>query len=149
MHDAWALTPAHTRSKLDPSAVEGINLGRSERQPGAYLIWVPRQLRTVSTSDATFDETMFPWRPPGQQRIDNPKIPYPVDGDADQPPTLPPSAGATSHRELSNALATKFLRAARPAPILAPRVGVARLSRRVLLLFSGAYTRAESLVAYL
>ena len=62
---AWALTPARTRLKLDPSAIEGINLGRSERQPGAYLIWVPHQLRTVSTSDATFDETNFPWRPPG------------------------------------------------------------------------------------
>ena len=63
----WAPTPARTRSKLDASAIEGINLGRSERQPGAYLIWVPQhQLRTVSTSDATFDETNFPWPSPGQ-----------------------------------------------------------------------------------
>ena len=34
----WALTQARTRSKLDPTAVEGTNLGRSERQPGAYLM---------------------------------------------------------------------------------------------------------------
>ncbi len=80
--------------------------------------------------------------------MDSP-IPYPVDGDADQPPTLPPSTGATPHCEPSNAFATYFFRAARPAPILAPRVGVVRLSRRVLLLFSGAYTRPDGLVAYL
>jgi hypothetical protein len=102
----------------------------------------------VSTSDATFDETNFPWRPPGQQRLDNP-IPAHVDGDADQPPTLPPSDGAEPHRNATNVLATEFLRAARPTPILAPKIGAACMSRRVLLLFSGAYTRPDGLVAYL
>ena len=34
-------------------------------------------------------------------------------------------------------------------PILAPRVGVARLFKRVLLLISSAYTRPDGLVAYL
>ena len=46
-------------------------------------------------------------------------------------------------------MATEFLRAARPAPTLATKIGVARMSRRVLLLFSGAYTRPDGLVAYL
>ena len=145
---AWALTPAHTRSKLDASALEGINLGRSERQPGSFLIWIPQQLRTVSTSEATFDEILFPWHPPGQQRLNLP-IPIRVDGESDQPPTLPPSNGTEPHRDPSNILATEFLRAARPAPTLAPKIEVARMSRRVLLLFYGAYTRLDGLVAYL
>ena len=145
---AWALTPAHTRSKLDASALEGINLGRSERQPGGFLIWIPQQLRTVSTSEATFDEILFPWHPPGQQRLNLP-IPIRVDGESDQPPTLPPSNGTEPHRDPSNILATEFLRAARPAPTLAPKIEVARMSRRVLLLFYGAYTRLDGLVAYL
>ena len=102
----------------------------------------------MSTSDATCDETSFPWRPPGQQRLDDP-IPTHVDGVPDQPPTLPPSDGAEPHRNPTNILATEFLRAARPTPILAPKIGVARMSRRVLLLFSGAYTRPDGLVACL
>lgn len=102
----------------------------------------------MSTSDATFDENLFPWRPSGQQRLDDP-VPIRVDGDPNQPPTLPPSDGAEPYRDPSNILATEFLRAARPAPTLAPKIGVARMSRCVLLLFSGAYTRPDGLVAYL
>ena len=120
---AWALTPARTRSKLDPSAVEGINLGRSERQLGAYLIWVPHQLRTVSTSDATFHETLLPWRPPGQQRLDARSS---TPSTATQislrrcPPQLKPHRTATTATYSRQSSC-----AARPAPILAPRVGVA------------------------
>ena len=63
-----------TRSKtnIDSTAMMGINLGRSERQPGAYIIWLQDQLRAVSTSDALFDETLFPWRAKGDQRPEDP-----------------------------------------------------------------------------
>ena len=87
---AWAVKQTRCKTTNDSTAMMGINLGRSERQPGAYLIWVQAELRAVSTSDALFDETLFPWRPKGDQRPEDPP-PLPGDGDAAQPPTLPPA----------------------------------------------------------
>ena len=43
----------------------------------------------------------------------------------------------------------EFARASQKGPHLAPRIGAARLSRRVLILFSGPYTRPDGLVAFL
>ena len=127
----------------------GINLGKSERQPGAYVIWVQAELRAVSTSDALFDETLFPWRPKGDQRPEDPP-PLPGDGDAAQPPTLlPADEGHTNQSRIESNLAVEFARASQKGPHLAPRIGAARLSRRVLIHFSGPYTRPDGLVAFL
>ena len=103
----------------------GINLGRSERQPGAYLIWVQAELRAVSTSDALFDETLFPWRPKGDQRPEDPP-PLPGDGDAAQPPTLPPADERQTRSRVESNLAVEFARASQKGPPLAPRIGAAR-----------------------
>ena len=43
----------------------------------------------------------------------------------------------------------EFARASQKGPHLAPRIGAARLSRRVLILFSGPYARPNGLVAFL
>ena len=43
----------------------------------------------------------------------------------------------------------EFARASQKGPHLAPRIGAARLSRWVLILFSGPYTRPDGLVAFL
>ena len=43
----------------------------------------------------------------------------------------------------------EFARASQKGPPLAPRIGAARLSRRVLILFSGPYARPDGLVAFL
>ena len=43
----------------------------------------------------------------------------------------------------------EFARASQKGPHLAPRIGAARLSRRVLILFSGPYARPDGLVAFL
>ena len=43
----------------------------------------------------------------------------------------------------------EFARASQKWPHLVPRIGAARLSRRVLILFSGPYTRPDGLVAIL
>ena len=103
----------------------------------------------VSTSDALFDETRFPWRPKGDQRPEDPP-PLPGDGDAAQPPTLPPADEAhTNHSRIESNLAVEFARASQKGPHLAPRIGAARLSRRVLILFSGPYARPDGLVAFL
>ena len=58
---------------------------RPERQTGAYDIWLPSELRVVSTSDALFDETLFPSRPKGDQRPEDPPS-LQSDGNATQPP---------------------------------------------------------------
>ena len=124
-----------------------INLGRSERQPGAYVIWLQAELRVVSMSDALFDESMFPWRPKGDERLEEPP-PLPGDGDAAQPPTLPPAdEGHTNPSRIESNLAVEFARDSQKWPHLVPRIGAARLSRRVLILFSGPYARPDGLVA--
>ena len=79
-----------------------INLGRYERQPGAYVIWLQAELRVVSMSDALFDESMFPWRPKGDERLEEP-LPLPGDGDAALLPTLPPAdEGHTNHQSVKD-----------------------------------------------
>ena len=124
-----------------------INLGRSERQPGACVIWLQAELRVVSMSDALFDESMFPWRPKGDERLEEPP-PLPGDGDAAQPPTLPPAdEGHTNPSRIESNLAVEFARDSQKWPHLVPRIGAARLSRRVLILFSGPYARPDGLVA--
>ena len=37
---AWAVRQTRSKTSIDSTAMMGINLGKSERQPGAYLIWV-------------------------------------------------------------------------------------------------------------
>ena len=87
---AYAVKPKPKRSKtsLDSTAIEAINLGRSSAQPGAYNLWNPNEHKIVSASDVWFDETFMPWRKAGDRRIGDP-IPTPGDADAAQPPTLP------------------------------------------------------------
>ena len=146
---AWAVRQTRSKTSIDSTAMMGINLGRSERQLGAYLIWIQAELRAVSTSDDLFDETLFPWRPKGDKRPEDPP-PLPGDGDAAQPPTLlPADEGQANHSRVESNLAVEFARASQKGPHLAPHIGAARLSRRVLILFSGPYTRPDGLVAFL
>ena len=75
--------------------------------------------------------------------------PLPGDGDAAQPPTLPPADERQTNSRIESNLAVEFARASQKGPHLAPRIGAARLSRRVLILFSGPYARPDGLVAFL
>eukprot|EP00965_Chrysotila_dentata_P069669 2301264-Pleurochrysis_carterae.AAC.1 len=43
--------PAYSKTKMEPRAWVGINLGRSRHSPGAYDVWVPATGRVVTTSD--------------------------------------------------------------------------------------------------
>ena len=64
---AWAIKQTRNKTAaIESTAVMGVTLGRSERQPGAYIIWLPSELRVVSTSGALFDESLFPYRPKGR-----------------------------------------------------------------------------------
>eukprot|EP00965_Chrysotila_dentata_P131055 4332371-Pleurochrysis_carterae.AAC.1 len=58
---AYAVKPRVTvsKSRMDSRAWVGINLGQSSLSPGAFNILVPGY-RVVTTSDAYFDEAVFP-----------------------------------------------------------------------------------------
>ena len=130
----------------------GMNLGRSAAQPGAYDIWIPGESKVMTSSEAYFDETLFPWRKAGDQRISDP-VPQPGDADSSQPPTLP----LLSTDELigvqpqAGTLAQEFQRIARAAnpTSLLPKTMSAQFSRKALVLFSGPYSRPDGLIAFL
>ena len=42
---AWAVKQTGSKTNIDSTAMMSINLGRSERQPGAHLIWIQAELR--------------------------------------------------------------------------------------------------------
>ena len=150
---AWGIKPSADRKKtsIDSMASMGIHMVRSTAQPGAFNIWLPNELKMVSSSEVYFDETFMPWRSPGDQRVSDP-VPERVDADANQPPTIPDLGDAEPVLEPSaplNRLSAEFDRASRSEPPLTPRIGSARLSRRVLLLFSGPYARPDGIAAFL
>ena len=151
---AYSIRPSSQRSKtnLDSMAWEGIHLGRSTAQPGSYLIWIPSLSKVVSSSDVYMDECYMPWRKAGDRHISDP-IPVPADGDAGQPPTLPAAAlpEASSSPQPAGSISAEFDRVARAnnPTLTAPNAQSARLSRRVLILFSGPYSRPDGLIAFL
>eukprot|EP00965_Chrysotila_dentata_P054184 1798130-Pleurochrysis_carterae.AAC.1 len=54
---------AYSKTRMEPRAWVGINLGRSLTSPGAYSVYVPSVPRVVVTSEVYFDENTFPWKP--------------------------------------------------------------------------------------
>ena len=147
---AYAVKPKPKRSKtsLDSTAIEAINLGRSAAQPGAYLLWNASEHKVVSASDVWFDETYMPWRKAGDRRIGDP-VPTPGDADAAQPPTLPMIEDGQLPTGTLGTLAAEFDRVIRREEPGLPKTSAARLSKRVLVLFSGPYARPDGLVAEL
>ena len=151
---AYSVKPSSHRSKtnLDSTAWEGIHIGRSTSQPGSYLVWIPSLSKVVSSSDVYMDETYMPWRKAGDRQIGDP-IPLPADGDAGQPPTLPETDVTETARptQVEGSIAAEFDRVARlRSPTISnPNAKSARLSRRILVLFSGPYSRPDGLIAFL
>ena len=128
-------------------------LGRSSAQPGAFEIWIPSQLKVVSSSECYMQETYMPWRKPGDRYVSDP-VPTPADADAGQPPSLPETdpSNLPEPSEKRGSLSAEFervVRAEAPGSILPPNAHPARLSRRILVLYSGPYHRPDGLVAYL
>eukprot|EP00965_Chrysotila_dentata_P124229 4106615-Pleurochrysis_carterae.AAC.1 len=56
---AFAVKPreAYSKTRIEPRAWVGINLGRSLSTPGAYSVYVPSVPRIVLTSEVYFDES--------------------------------------------------------------------------------------------
>ena len=151
---AYSVKPSSHRSKtnLDSTAWEGVHLGRSTNQPGSYLVWIPNLAKVVSSSDVYMEENYMPWRKAGDRHIGNP-VPVPADADSGQPPTLPnddltETAPAT---QPAGSIAAEFDRVTRSKEptITNPNAKSARLSRRILILFSGPYSRPDGLIAFL
>eukprot|EP00965_Chrysotila_dentata_P072964 2411853-Pleurochrysis_carterae.AAC.1 len=118
---SYAVKPRPTVSKtrMEPRAWIGVNLGLSSQSPGAYQIFVP-VLRVVVTSDVYFDETCFLWS-------SNPSSPISATGVPPQP------AGTNQQHGLTDAPDPPSPHDARTADHV---LGAAAQSRRALLLFS-------------
>ena len=151
---AYSVKPSAHRSKtnLDSTAWEGIHLGRSTSQPGSYLIWLPNLTKVVSSSDVYMEENYMPWRKAGDRQVGNP-VPLPADADAGQPPTLPDDelTDIAPAAQPAGSIAAEFDRVTRSKSpsITNPNSKSARLSRRILILFSGPYSRPDGLIAFL
>ena len=139
---AVAVRPRHSYSKtaIDSHGVPGINLGRSQSVVNAYRIWIPTRNTVMLASDVYFDATLMPWRPADSQRV-GPVIPVaaPPDSQASGPVSVDasPDGAAPLSVEESYDLATRSSNES------------ARKSKRVLVLFSGAYSRPDGLGAFL
>eukprot|EP00965_Chrysotila_dentata_P190360 6173840-Pleurochrysis_carterae.AAC.2 len=120
---------------MDARAWVGINLGRSVRSPRAYNIWVPSANRTFFTSDVYFDELLFPWLDISKSTE---AIAQRCDGDHAQPPGLPQPGAEASDAAFHTARPLKHDITDHASP-----------SRRVLLLFSGPFSRADGIFAFL
>eukprot|EP00965_Chrysotila_dentata_P112394 3715674-Pleurochrysis_carterae.AAC.1 len=82
--------PSFSKTRMEPRAWMGMNLGRSLLSPGAYHIWVPSVPRVVTTSDVYFDESAYPWRPL-EERVDSLTVALPPDPDEGLANGLPPA----------------------------------------------------------
>eukprot|EP00965_Chrysotila_dentata_P119365 3946057-Pleurochrysis_carterae.AAC.1 len=137
---AFAVKPrvAFNKTRMEPRAWVGINLGRSFTSPGAYSVYVPSVLRVVLTSEVYFDENTYPWKPASSAQA-TPVAAVPADTGADQPPGLPsttPPLDTSSHvREMPRNI----------PDARQPAYG----SRTVLLLFSGPFKRPDGISAVL
>eukprot|EP00965_Chrysotila_dentata_P176455 5826471-Pleurochrysis_carterae.AAC.1 len=100
---AYAVKPrsAVLKTRMDPRAWVGVNLGLSAQSPGAYNIFVPG-LRVVVTSEVYFDETCFPWSNSPATPVSAAGVP-PQPAMPSQPPGLPDAAGITSPHDVRTA----------------------------------------------
>ena len=147
---AYAVKPpnAYTKSGFESRAWAGICLGRSCTISGAYNIWLPSLQKLIQTSEVYFDESLYPWRPTGDQRIGLPTpTAAPPTDDCDVTAgggSLPPPPQAPTPREpaADTSLPESFASATRVAR------SQAGTSTRILLLFSGAYRRPDGLAQF-
>ena len=71
---AYAVKPrnAFVKSGFASRGWIGVNLGRSYTILSAYNVWLPEQKKVIQTPEVYFDESLFPWRPNGDQRTGMP-----------------------------------------------------------------------------
>ena len=143
---ALVCKPRHAIRKetVDYKTWVGINLGKAEKEPGAYVIWIPQHSKTIVSSNVWFDESLMPWRAKGDQRV-GPVAPIaaPVDtiggthGGLDQ-------ADATLDRVSEKEVVNESFASAVSG---LPTPGSS--SSLVLILFSGQKNRPDGLATFL
>ena len=123
-----------------------MHLGCSALSTNSYNVWIPAAGRVGNSSDVYFADSVFPWRPPGDRIVgDVTPSPPPAPTEA-QPPGVPQS-GAVDNAPVPPPQRGDSIPAA-----FADATGrrrSARESRRVLVLFSGAYARPDGLGTFL
>ena len=128
----------YSKTEIDARAWTGINLGANSSSPGAYNIWLPTEGKMLNSSDALFDESLFPWRPKGDQRVGPPiAIPAPTDDQTGADLLHSEPEYELPSRSAPTSLADTYAQASRGG-------ANARRSRMVLILFSGAYRRPSA-----
>ena len=140
---AYAVKPVGSFSKteIEPRGWSGINLGKSSVIPGAYNIWLPVEGKIIQTSEVYFDESLFPWRPKGDQRIGEPS------------PVAAPPEGPASAVLGDAGTSPKGSDVEAPAPATTEGSShdaklTSNSSNRLLLLFSGSYQRPDGLAQF-
>ena len=133
----------YSKTEIDARAWTGINLGANSSSPGAYNIWLPAEGKMLNSSDVLFDESLFPWRPKGDQRVGPPiAIPAPTDDQTGADVLHSEPEYESPSRSAPTSLADAYAQASRGG-------ANARRSRKILILFSGAYRRPDGLAAFL
>ena len=144
---AYAVKPqgSFLKSSFESRAWSGINLGSSSTIPGAYNIWLPVQHKMIQTSEVYFDESLFPWRPAGEQRVG---APTPTAAPSADPEDV--SAGGVNADVEESTVPPQQATNLPEAFAGATRASAARSfqSIKVLLLFSGAYNRPDGLAQF-
>ena len=145
---AYAVKPvgSYVKSTFESRAWSGINLGRCSSIPNAYNIWLPEQHKVIQTSEVYFDESLFPWRPSGDQRVGTPS---PTSAPTADPSDI--SAGGVTSNIRNSAAPTSTVTSSLPEAFAsATREAHTRAYRatKLLLLFSGAYNRPDGLAQF-
>ena len=143
---AYAVKPAGSfvKSNFESRAWNGVNLGRCSTIPNAYNIWLPEQSKVIQTSEVYFDESLFPWRPKGDQRVG---APTPTSAPPADPSDISAGGVAPSARDAAAPAAASSLPEAFASATRHANVGSYK-SKRLLLLFSGAYNRPDGLAQF-
>ena len=145
---AYAVKPvgSYVKSTFESRAWSGINLGRCSSIPNAYNIWLPEQHKVIQTSEVYFDESLFPWRPSGDQRVGTPS---PTSAPTADPSDI--SAGGVTSNIHNSAAPTSTVTSSLPEAFAsATREAHTRAyhATKLLLLFSGAYNRPDGLAQF-
>jgi hypothetical protein len=112
----YTVSPDHAKTGFaEPRSWRGINLGHDPAMVGGYATWSPATGKIVHTSEVYFDESLMPWRPPGERQL---------------PPLLPDPSGPTVSRS--------------PSPTTGCSLP-ALMSKTLLLMHDGKHTRPDGL----
>ena len=133
----------YSKRNVEAHGIDGINLGLSPTVISSYRIWIPSLGKIMTTSNVYFDPTYMPWRDKDDRRV-GPAPLVAADPDSGIHSIEPsPSSIPTPRPPSPSSITESFEQAARGTDAPALR------SKKVLVLFSGAYGRPDGLAPFL